>query len=577
MRKLAQSLFAATLLTFLTPTLAAAHPLGNFTVNRYSRLEVGRDQVQLRYVLDLAEIPTLQELQANAGPALKQGGAARERWLAAKARELSDGAKLTIDRRPVSWSVQGASVELVPGQAELDTLRLELVLRAPIQAPDGVRLDYRDTNYAGRMGWHEVVLRGVDGIALGASTVPSSDASNELRDYPTDASQRSLDVSSASATVAWAAPRPDADEPGESSATRSPGAVGRLALDPLASRLGEIARLGGGSNPIALLVALLAAAGLGALHALEPGHGKTLVASYLVGARGTARHAVLLGLTVTATHTIGVYVLGAVTLVAAQYVLPERLYPVLSAVSGLMLVGVGLTLLRSRLGSLIGAWPRRQRHGPDHHEHAPQPDPGYDHGHSHSHSHAPGHDHGHVHSHHHEDDHDHDHDHGHGHAHPHAGHDYGHAHLHPHEAAVPSGEAGAGGLMHSHGLGGVHTHALPAGDSPVSMRGLLALGVSGGLLPCPAALVVLLAAISFHNVALGLLLVAAFSAGLATVLTTLGLAVLYAGRRLGGSQRLGRLAAPGLTVAIPALGALVITGAGVAMTAEVLQVLVRLN
>ncbi len=180
------------------------------------------------------------------------------------------------------------------------------------------------------------------------------------------------------------------------------------------------------------------------------------------------------GTTVTVTHTIGVYALGAVTLLAARYVLPERLYPILGVLSGVLVVAIGLGLLRTRIRSLRG--------------------------------HAEG------------------------------GHTHG----------------------HSHGDGpGQHRH-----DAPVGMRGLLALGVSGGLLPCPTALVVLLAAVSFHNVLLGMALVAAFSVGLAIVLTGIGLAFVFGQRVLVRRQLLSRIGGSAIARALPALSAAAITVAG---------------
>ena len=102
-------------------------------------------------------------------------------------------------------------------------------------------------------------------------------------------------------------------------------------------------------SPWLLLSAALIAACLGALHALEPGHGKTIVAAYLVGSRGTARHAVLLGLVVTAAHTAGVYLLGAVTLYASRYIVPDQLYPWLGAISGLSIAGLGVFIFLRHL------------------------------------------------------------------------------------------------------------------------------------------------------------------------------------------------------------------------------------
>jgi nickel/cobalt transporter (NicO) family protein len=229
-------------------------------------------------------------------------------------------------------------------------------------------------------------------------------------------------------------------------------------------------------------------------HALQPGHGKTVVAAYLVGARGTARHAAFLGATVTATHTAGVYALGLVTLLLSQYVLPERLYPILGAVSGLLVLGIGLWLFGSRALRAVG-W----------------------HGHRHGHEH-----------------------------------DHGHEHEH--------------GLVHSHG-GRVHAHLPPGADGgPVSWKSLLALGVSGGLLPCPEALMVLLITIAAHRVLFGLLLIVAFSLGLAGVLVGFGLALVYARSLFRRIDLTGGLAGRLLPVA----SAAVVVVAGCVITAQAL-------
>jgi len=513
MKKFLGCLVLSLALGLVAIQVASAHPLGNFTVNRYSRLEVGRATVQLRYVLDLAEIPTLQELHASGVPTGKVDERARQRLLPAKAQELSAGARLTIDGQPVTWSIREATLELLPGQAELDTLRVALTLIASVDLAEGARLQYRDTNYSGRLGWHEVVLHGVEGVRLADSTVPARDVSNELRDYPDEANRAPLDVSSASATLIWGS---GAGGQGPESPTpdlRPPAPAARFALDPTADRLARLLGSGAVPNPLVLLMALLVAAGLGAAHALEPGHGKTIVGSYLVGSRGTAKHAVLLGLTVTVTHTLGVYLLGLVTLVAAQYVLPERLYPILGVASGTTLATIGLSLAWTRLRAIvphIGG--RQQRH---------------EHGHGHHHTHG----------------------HGHG----------GHTH----------GRGSHGAVIHSHGWGNPHVHLPSVADgSPVTIRGLLALGISGGLLPCPSALVVLLAAISFQNVALGMLLVAAFSVGLAAVLTVIGLLVLYGGRLLGRSPAVSQMRDSRLVRAMPTLSALAITVAGFGMVIQ---------
>jgi ABC-type nickel/cobalt efflux system permease component RcnA len=241
------------------------------------------------------------------------------------------------------------------------------------------------------------------------------------------------------------------------------------------------------------LLAMASALGVGATHALEPGHGKTIVAAYLVGARGTARHAVFLGLVVAATHTLGVFALGLVVLYASRYVVPERLYPWVGAASGLTIAGLGFWLLVRRLARGVA----------DAHGHS-RP-------HGHDHRHGVGHAGGH--------DHPHDVDHAGGHDHPHGG-DRLHGHHHSHDAAhhQVAGHPHGGRLGH-------HRH-----DVPASVRELLALGVTGGIVPCPAALVVLLSAIALRRTGFGLLLIVAFSVGLASVLVAIGLLMVYARR-----------------------------------------------
>jgi ABC-type nickel/cobalt efflux system permease component RcnA len=246
-----------------------------------------------------------------------------------------------------------------------------------------------------------------------------------------------------------------------------------------------------------VLFALVAAAGLGAFHALEPGHGKTVVAAYLVGSRGTAWHALLLGLIVTASHTAGVYLLGAVTLYASRYVVPERLYPWLGVISGLTVAGLGFYLFLRRYASK-----------------------------NHPHEHA------------------HPHEHGHGH--------------HQH-----------GFVGNSHGPEGAHaSHHLQHGKpgDAVSLAQLFALGVTGGIIPCPAALVVLLSAVALRRIGFGLLLIVAFSVGLAAVLIAIGLLMIYARRFMSRFQGEGLL----ISHWLPLTSSAVITVLGVAIAVQAL-------
>jgi ABC-type nickel/cobalt efflux system permease component RcnA len=258
----------------------------------------------------------------------------------------------------------------------------------------------------------------------------------------------------------------------------------------------------------------------GAMHALTPGHGKTIVGAYLVGSRGTLKHAVYLGLTTTITHTLGVFALGLVTLFAAQYIVPEQLYPWMTLLSGLFVVGIGVNLFAGRLRSSgFHAWASSLKGnltGAGHaHRFAFEPTRAEG---MHQHKYV-------LNS---AEEHLHVHEHGNPHVHRHAGHEHHHDHAdhsHPHPHRHTDHEQGHG---HHHAD---HSHLPPGADgSPVTWRSLLALGVSGGLVPCPSALIVLLGAIALNKIGFGLILVLAFSLGLAATLTAIGMIFIYAGR-----------------------------------------------
>jgi nickel/cobalt exporter len=485
-------LLAAALSTVLGLPAApvAAHPLGNFTINRYSRLEISAGRITLRYVVDMAEIPTFQEMSLvdrNRDGQVDDGE--RAAYLAQRLTALSANLHLQLNRTPAVLAPAASALSFPPGQGGLPTLRIVADFAATVSAAPGAQsLDYRDDNFADRLGWKEIVIRAGEGVSLSQSTVASSDRSAELTRYPDDMLSSPLDIRQAHATF---------------EATAVPAAAGQAPRSPLSQRDSLIDR---SRDELAALIAapelslplmlfsLLAAFGLGALHSLSPGHGKTVVGAYLVGSRGTARHALFLGLTVTLTHTLGVFALGLVTLFASQYVVPEQIYPWLSLVSGGMVAAIGLSLFASRLRSAL----KREA---EHHHHGGE-------------------------------DHDHEHTHGHGHSHSHA----------------------------------------PIGEAPLAWRNLLTLGISGGLLPCPSALVVLLGAIALHRVAFGLLLIVAFSAGLAGVLTAIGVLMVHAGRWFG------RVRVPGRIVGLLPVGSsLVVTVLGLVLLAEALsQVGVRI-
>ena len=426
-------LLSVALAALAFPLAASAHPLGNFTVNRFSRVEVAGPRIYVRYVLDLAEIPTFQAGNIDAR---------------LYARRIARGARLTVNGRRVRLVPVETALAHPGGAGGLKTTRFEAVLRGPVLKGRS-EVEYRDTNYANRIGWKEVLVGSV------------ASQSHELRTYPKDLLSSPLSVTTVRTSLV----------PGTVPGTRPHVArgTGLQAPDRIADS-GFAALVGRDRLGFWVIVASLGAALFwGMAHALSPGHGKTIVTAYLVGQRGTPRHAALLGLVVTTTHTVGVFALGAVTLLLSRFIVPEELYPWLNFVSGVLVVLIGASVLRARLR-------HRRAHARGHH-------------------------------------HDHHHD-------------------------------------HEHGL---------------SRRSLVAVGVSGGLLPCPSALVVLLAAVSLHRVAFGMLLVVAFSVGLALTITGIGLAAVLA----RGAFR--RLSFDGRVVSLlPTASALVILAAGLVMTLHAL-------
>ena len=429
---------------------ASAHPLGNFSTSHLTEVRVSADRVDLRYLIDQAEIPTVREQ-----------GEAPATVLERKRAEAARGLRLEINGAAVPLRLApGGTISFPQGQGGLRTTRVELRLSARFNDPR--RVVVRDGTFAGRVGWRSIIARPGDGTAV-RSNVPSEDVTRGLRAYPTDTLRTPLDVRTASLSVkpgsgTLVAPRAEGRGDVTTSNRSGDGFAG----------LFENAAAGEG----VLLLLLLAAFGWGALHALSPGHGKAMVAAYLVGTRGTARHAIALGATVTVTHTIGVFALGFATLALSQFLLPEDLYPWLTLVSGLLVLLVGIGVLRARVRSA-----RAQKQAPA----------------SHSHEHE-----------------------------------------------------------HHH-----HDHR------ELGWKGLIGMGASAGLIPCPSALVVLLGALAQHEVALGLLLIVVFSVGLAATLTVLGLAVVYARRWTSRVRPGGRVLR-----ALPSLSAVAIVVVGTVLTLQ---------
>jgi ABC-type nickel/cobalt efflux system permease component RcnA len=422
--------------------------MGNFSINHFSALEISTDRIQVSYIIDMAEIPTFQEMQAQ-GLTAQPSDTRVADYRECKVRELQQGLVLQVDEQTLPLSIRTSSLMFPPGTGGLPTLRISAVYEAHLGTTSG-RLVYEDHNYLQRVGWKEIIATASNRVALTDLSVPTVSKSNQLTTYAADLLQAPPQDLSVSLSFKMLAPYQTVSAASAERVLPVP----ETAQTPR-SALAELLtaeQLSVGVIVFSLLVAL----GLGAFHALEPGHGKTLVAAYLIGSRGTAWHALLLGLTVTASHTIGVYAMGGIALFASHYILPEQLYPWLGLASGVLIAGVGVVLLKR-------TWLRYQEQHEAHHHHHPW------------------HDHDHVHDHRH------------------------HHHDHPHE--------------HQHD--GHHSHSHQG--SEVSYKALLTLGITGGMIPCPAALVVLLSAVALQRITFGLLLIIAFSAGLAAVLVGTGL------------------------------------------------------
>ncbi len=455
---------------------ASAHPLGNFTINHYSRLELSPTALRVRFVLDFAEIPTFQERQSmdpDGDGVVNADDQAK--YLTSKMEELRQQLRLTVGgaSRALSLVPNSLEFQLAPGQGGLSVMRLAAWFTAPLSIAHGQSLavTYRDDTYSDRLGWREIVVQPGPGLALVQTDVSTKDTSDELRAYPPNLLAQPLNEREAHFTFALGA---SGEAPVISSAPNPVAALG--ALDLTKDAFATLITPQELSLPV-LLVLLLSAAALGAIHAFSPGHGKTIVGAYLVGSRGTAKHALLLGLVVTATHTSGVYALGLVTWFASRYIVPDQLYPWLGVISGALVAVIGGQLFITRLGAVRGR--------PTAHVHTPAD------GHTHSHPHA------------------------------------------PHDALKPQDDENAE-FAHA------HSHLLGVADAAPTWQNLVALGISGGLLPCPSALVVMLGAIALGRIALGLVLIVAFSFGLAAVLIATGLILLYAGRLAGRFLHGGR-------------------------------------
>lgn len=514
--------------------------LGNFTINQFARIKVEKKQVKLHFVVVLGQLPALTALhKADTNDDGVTSQAERDAYVKRLAPTFAKNLKLTVEGKKLPLHLASWTSSL-PSESTGFSLRLDAHYTGKL--PAGLHgpihhLKFDNTNYAGRIGWHEIVVKPGTGISIFNTNAVSTSMTEGLSinphklppSGPLDERAVHLAFTAGAAPLGVAMLQPRKGYPGasaghglgEKSGIRATG-VAATWINSATKRLVDLISARHLAPGVALL-ALLIAIVLGALHAFSPGHGKTVVGAYLIGSRGTPRHALFLGLTVTITHTVGVFAVGLATLFASEFIVPEKLFPILSLVSGLLVVGIGLALFIRRFRGT-----RKHNHA---HEsdlivaHAGQGE--------HAHAHLSEHEHSH---------HDHDHPHEHGHEHPHHehphehGHEHGHGH-HDHHGHDPQHDA----LTHSHG-GRVHTHLPPGTQGErITWRSLLGLGISGGLIPCPSAMVLLLATIALNKTAYGLVLVLAFSVGLAATLSGVGLGFLYARRIFGKARISGRL------------------------------------
>ncbi len=419
-------LWGATL-PFLAMGNAAAHPLGNFTINHLARIRTSAAELRIRYVLDIAEIPTFQITHA--------GGA----WNAARMREwangegalVADGLSVKVDGVSLALRLERVAARTRAGAGGLPILYWTGDYTAPLHSKAAISV--RDRVYAERrIGWKDIVLPGL------------TDPTDELRSYPSAlvGSPRQNDAATFDVFDGRIAHvRVSGDDTSASGAT---SIVRPSLLSDLVARNAQ--------TPVWVLLTVLAAFGLGALHGLEPGHGKALLAFTLVGARATVKQAAILAMALTFAHTIAVVLLGIVLTFAAGFA-TETLFTWITLVSGVAVAFIGARSLSAAL------------------------------------THAAAHRH----------DHDHHHE-GHGHA-----------------------------------------HAI-AGSAPLRFGSAVVAAMSGGVAPCPAAIVVLLTALHLHRVGYGLALIVVFSLGLASVLSGLGFGVVRGAAWLGRRSEFVRAA-----------------------------------
>ena len=569
--RVVRALVAGVVLVPLVAAVALAHPLGNFTINHYAGIRVEPDRVLLDVVIDQAEIPTFQ---ATMNLDEDGDGEFSDDELATARRDgctgVGEALSLRVDGSAAPLRLIEAGITFPPGNGGLSTMRLVCTYEAPLAVPlDGsTKIEFKDAFEASRIGWREITVVG-DEVTVSGDGLLASSTTNRLTAYPSGLAG-APDMRSVSFTASPGGPAlppfdvVDADpiEPvligaavggagsgsasaGASAAPSASAAAASASASASGSSSGSASAAGsstgtsavpGGEgaipdilrtlpvSPMLALLSLLTAALLGAGHALTPGHGKTLMAAYLVGTRGTPRHALGLGAAVSVSHTLGILGLAMVVLAAESALPPDLIVQVAPIVAALTIVAIGGWMLITEVRRGLAA--RRARRagggvGAHSHEHSGD--------HSHDHAHAPGH-------------------------------APGHTHAHDPVALADALDA------HEHG-GVRHRHVPPAGAT-ITWRSLFILGLAGGLIPSTNALLILLATIAAGQPAWGVVLVIGFGLGMAGVMAGVGLAFVYArglmerGASRAGVGRVARL--------VPMGAAALVLGVGIVLTSQAL-------
>jgi len=505
---------------------ASAHPLGNFSVNHAHALLITPDHVVDDAVVDIAEIPTAQAEGAVDvdGDGTESAGELAD-YGAQQCAALLGDLTLTVDSIPTPLELTLSSFARLPGAAGLTTTRLECRLEATIAVRAGIDLALVDRFEADRIGWHEITAT-ADGAHLIDAPVPTTSPTDGLRSYPVDLLRSPMNVREATLRVAPGGSTAAAAEP---TASR-PGAHEFSSGGPLSGIIEPVNRVFDdliGRHELTLGVGLLAVAlalVLGASHALLPGHGKTVMAAYIAGRQGTSRDAFVVGATVTATHTGGVLILG-LALTLSSSLAGESVLAWLGIASGLLIATLGASLLVSTLRHRETRFTLGHHHGPNGHHHGPN---GHDHGPSDRHHRAP--------------------------RRP--------VQIRSHATREPASDRGGVAVLarpRTVVVRHVRDTAAPApmptqkptrtpNGSPVSRRSLVGMGIAGGLVPSPSALVVLLSAIALGRTAFGILLVVGYGLGMAATLTAAGLLLVkvrdrFQHRSVDQVGRVGRAAA----------------------------------